>query len=75
MSNLNEKEEWIEINYLILHTKFSLSLRRPTKLVRVPKHIVQRNLGRRRKLVVADLAIHNSASPCIQPANNLACKK
>ena len=60
---------------IISHTKLSLPLCRPTKLVRVPKHLAQCNLNRRRKLVVADLSVHKGTSPCVQPANNLACKK
>ena len=49
-------------------------MRQPAKLVRVPKHFVQRNLSKRRKLIDADLSLYNGASPCVQPANNLACK-
>jgi hypothetical protein len=63
------------VSHLVFHTKLSLALRRSPKLVRVPKHIVQRNLRNSRKLVIANFAINDSPTTGIQSTNDLTCTK
>ena len=56
--------------HLVLHAKLALALRSAPQLARVPEHIIQRHFRHGRKLVLADLAINNSPTARIQPADH-----
>ena len=65
--NENQKK-----THLVLHAKLAFALRSAPQLARVPKHIIQRHFRHGRKLVLADLAINNSPTARIQPADHRA---
>jgi hypothetical protein len=56
--------------HLILHAELSLALRRPTNLVRVPKHVIQRHLRHTRELVFAALRIDDRTTTGVQAPNH-----
>ena len=51
---------------LILHADFTLPLSRPTKLVGIPKHIIQCHFSGSSELLAADIAVNNSATTNVQ---------
>ena len=58
--------------HLVFHAELALALRSAPQLARVPEHIIQRHFRHGRKLVLADLAINNSPTARIQPADHRA---
>ena len=57
---------------LVLHAELALALRHTTQVARVSEHVVERDLGRRRELVLAYLAVDDRPATLVQPANDRA---
>jgi hypothetical protein len=57
---------------LVFHAEFTLALRRASQLIRVPKHIIQRDFSQTRELVVSDLRVDDRATAGVEAADHVA---
>lgn len=56
---------------LVLHRELSLTLSHTSKLTRVAKHVVQRNLGSQRELVVSNFGIDDGSFTLVESTNDV----
>ena len=57
---------------LVFHAELALALRHTTQVARVSEHVVERDLGRRRELVLAHLAVDDRPATLVQPTDDSA---